>query len=285
MIKPKPAALLATECHPIKSKATGQDYEIAIALPYTYIQDALGGGPFSTPPATWPVVYLTDANWHLGMVTDFVREMAWCGRTSDAIIVGIGYPQDESSQEAWRATSALRSHDLTPVRIEKEEIAGTKWIKRQVTTGGGGKFFSFLKEELIPWVEQEYHADPARRILVGHSYGGLFALFALFQEPGLFRSYIAASPYLGNQEPSIVTMEREFAKTHTNLEAQVYLAAGELEESADDPTLTDMYRLAALLESRNYKGLSLAKQIFPDNNHCEVVAPALQAGLKWVLKK
>ncbi len=285
MPQPKPASLLATERQAIKCKATGKEYEISIALPYAYGPDALEGGPFSKPLAVWPVVYLTDSNWHLGMVTDFVREMAWCGRTSDAVIVGIGYPEGKSPQETWRKCYAWRSHDLTPVRIEKEEMSGPAWPDGQVKTGGGGEFFSFLRQELIPWIEQEYHADPARRVLVGHSYGGLFALFAMFQDPGLFRSYIAASPYLRNQGPSVLTMENEFAKNHKNLEAQLYLAAGELEESTEDTTLTDMYRFAALLESRNYKGLSIIQQVFADNNHCEVVAPAFQAGLKMALKK
>src|SRR5919199_5841659 len=164
MTKPQPAALLATERHTLKSKATGKEYEISVALPYAYVQDPIGGGPFYETLAAWPVVYLTDANWHLGMVTEFVREMAWCGRTLDAIVVGIGYPDAESAQETWRVTSQLRSDDLTPVRIEKEETFGSEVIKRQVRTGGASKFFSFLKEELIPWVEQQYRADPARRI-------------------------------------------------------------------------------------------------------------------------
>jgi hypothetical protein len=80
-------------------------------------------------------------------------------------------------------------------------------------------------------------------------------------------------------------MEREFAENHKDFNAQIYLAAGELEESAEDTTLTDMYRLAALLESRKYDGLAIVKQVFADHNHCEVAAPALHAGLKMALKK
>jgi hypothetical protein len=74
-------------------------------------------------------------------------------------------------------------------------------------------------------------------------------------------------------------------KKHKKLPAQIYLSAGELEEETDDTTLTNMYRFAALLESRKYKGFSLTKQVFLDNNHCEVNAPAFQAGLKLALKK
>src|SRR5881396_3132374 len=108
MTKAKPASLLATERHTMKSKATGENYEISLALPYAYVPDAREGGPFRRPLSEWPVVYLTDANWFFGLVTDVVRSMAWCGRTSDAIIVGIGYPEGDSPQETWRKGSALR---------------------------------------------------------------------------------------------------------------------------------------------------------------------------------
>lgn len=285
MSKPDAVSLLATERHTMKSTATGETYEISIALPYAYVRDTASGGPFPTPRDAWHSIYLTDANWHMGMVTEFVRECAWCGRSSDAIVVGIGYPQAETPQETWRSVAAARSLDLTPVRILDGEESSAAWLNRPVKTGGGDNFLSFLKQELIPWVEQTYRADPSKRILVGHSYGGLFTLYAMFQDPTLFHGYLAASPYLQNQEPSVYAMEEEYAKNHTDLTAQVYLAAGELENSPDDPTLTDTYRLGALLASRNYPGLVVKTQVFADNNHCEAAAPALHAGLKMMLKK
>src|SRR5690349_17840007 len=116
MSKPDAVSLLATERHTMKSISTGETYEISIALPYAYVRDTASGGPFSTTQDMWHTVYLTDANWHMGMVTEFVRECAWCGRSSDAIVVGIGYPQAETPQESWRVVGAARSLDLTPVR-------------------------------------------------------------------------------------------------------------------------------------------------------------------------
>ena len=154
MTKPNPVSLLATERHIIKSVATGETYEISIGLPYSYVQDTSSGGPFGKTPDAWHAVYLTDANWHFGMVTEFVREAAWCGRSSDAIVVGIGYQQGETPQESWRIVGAARSLDLTPVRIPLQDESATAWLKRPVKTGGGDRFLSFLKQELIPWVEQ-----------------------------------------------------------------------------------------------------------------------------------
>lgn len=284
MTKPTPAALHSTERQAMKSNVTGKEYAISVALPYTYNPDGLKGGPFSRTLPAWSVVYLTDANWHMGMTTEFVREMAWCGRTLDAIVIGIGYPEVDSPQENWRNVSEWRADDLTPVQSDEGEKADSEWLNRPVKSGGGANFLAFLKQELIPWVEQNYRADPEKRVLVGHSYGGSFALYAMFQEPGLFRSYLAASPYIG---PSgwLDRIESEYAAKHSDLAAQLYLAAGALEDSETDTTVADAARFASVLASRNFKSLSVTNQVFPDENHCEAVAPALHSGLKIALKR
>jgi predicted alpha/beta superfamily hydrolase len=285
MNKFKPTTLPATELRHIKSKTTGKNYQISIAVPLAYTDDSIKFNLFDKPLASWPVVYVLDSNWFFGMVTGMVRIMSWDGRKTDALVVGIGYPEMETPQESVRNVFALRTDDLTPTRGATSEKYHTEWLKREVISGGGVQFLNFIKQELIPWIDQDYRTDPEKRTLVGHSYGGLFSLFAMFQEPGLFSSYIVSSPTLNFSEDFMFTLESEFAKKHKRLPAQLYLAAGEMEEGVEDTTLTAMYRFAALLESRKYKGLSLTKQVFLDNNHCEVPAPAFQAGLKLVLKK
>lgn len=283
MTKPKQPSLLATELRKMKSKATGKNYRISIALPYAYVDDSIKFDLFDKPLTAWPVVYVLDSDFFFGMITDMVRIMSFSGRTTDAIVVGIGYPEKETPQESVRNVLALRNDDLTPMQSEKSEKVNREWLNREVKSGGGGQFHNFIKQELIPMIEKDYRTDPERRILAGHSFA--FSVFAMFQEPGLFSSYIASSPSLNYPDNSMFTLESKYAKNHKRLQAHIYLSAGELEEATDDTTLTDMYRFAALLESRKYKGLSLTKQVFPDNNHTEVTALAFQAGLKMALKK
>ena len=285
MTKPKQTSLLATELYEMASKVTGQNYRISIALPYAYADESLRIAPFFDKPlAAWPVVYLLDSDWLFGMVTDTVRLMAWYGRTTDAIIVGIGYPQEESIRETWRKGVAGRTHDLTPMHSDNSDKYNSEWLNLEVKTGGGGEFYQFIQQELIPLIDRDYRTDPAKRILAGHSHGGLFSVFAMFQKPALFRSYIASSPSLNFADYAPFNLESEYAKKHQELPAQMYLSVGELEIDANTTDLTDMYRFAALLESRKYTGFSLTKQVFPDCNHCEVIAPALQAGLKMALR-
>jgi hypothetical protein len=120
---------------------------------------------------------------------------------------------------------------------------------------------------------------------LGHSYGGLFGLFALFEAPGLFDSLIIGSPTLTYGNRFAFRQEEAFAQAHRKFPASVYLYVGELEEGLDDTTMTDTLRMAAILQGRNYEGFSLVKHIFADQNHCEVAAPGFQWGLKQALKR
>lgn len=286
MTAPRQVSLMATEVRTLNSKATGKTYELSIALPLAYHnEESAKIAPLIEWHDGWPVVYVLDANWYFGLVTDTVRFMSWGGRTDDAIIVGIGYPEEESPLETWRTVVALRTHDLTPKQSNTSEKYNSEWLNVPVKTGGGPDFLRFLKQELIPLIDREYRTDTAKRTLAGHSHGGGFALFAMFQDPGLFSSYIASSPSLDFAENYIGALEGEYARRHKTLPVQCYLSAGELEETTDDTTLTDMYRFAALLESRNYGGFSLKRQVFPDYKHIELASPAFPAGLMMALRK
>jgi uncharacterized protein len=281
----KPASILANPARLMKSRRTGRDYRITIGLPHGYPKPRIKGWPFDAVPARWPVVYLLDADWYFGTVNDTIRIMARCGNTTDAIVVGIGYPEDPDFQEAIREQHARRCIDLTPVRDEGTEKRWGEMVRRPSPTGDAANYLQFIKNELIPMVEKEYQADPSKRTLAGHSFGGLFTAFALLDEPGLFNNYIIGSPSLAYGNRFMFEFEEQFAKRHKRLSANVYLSVGELEEAVDDTSVTDMLRFAAMLQSRKYKGLSLHKQIFADLNHCEVIAPSFQAGLKIALHR
>lgn len=281
----QPTTVLAGSMRMMESKYTGRQYRITISLPLGYGKSPDEDWPFNNTPATWPVVYVLDGNWYSGMVTDMIRPMAWCGSTTDAMVVGIGYPEGDDPIEAFRISFTRRNADLTPVRDEAEEKSMEQRHKRPVPSGDAGNFHQFIKHELIPMIEQDYRADPSKRILVGHSYGGLFALFGMFETPDLFSTLIVGSPTLTYGNRYTFQREEAFAKEHQPVPTQMYLFVGEYEEDLHDTTVTDTLRLGAILQGRNYEGFSLVKTIFPDQNHCEVAAPGFQWGLKYALKK
>lgn len=276
---------MPAKCAYFQSTHTGRTYRVTVCLPYAYARPDVTDWPFANPPRTWPVVYLLDANWFCGMVTDIIRTMAWDDRTTDAIVVGIGYPEDLDPQESWREAVARRAADFTPVSDEAYEKGNSNLTKRSSSTGDADRFHKFIKDELISLIEKEYQAEPSKRVLVGHSLGGTFGAFALFQEPELFQTYIIGSPFLGYGDKFLWKQEEEFFQKQKRLKARVYLSVGELEEKVDDPTLSDALRFAAVIESRKYEGLTMVKQLFTNLNHCEVLAPGFQAGLLWALRK
>ncbi|HEY3310323.1 MAG TPA: alpha/beta hydrolase-fold protein [Anaerolineales bacterium] len=280
----QPATILASEVRMMKSKYTGREYCISISLPYASFKSDLTPWPFNKPLERWPVVYLTDGNWYFGMVTDIVRNMGWFGNTTDAIVVGIGYPESQNPQEALCDSIARRFYDFTPVRDEGTEKWVENLVNRTATTGGAGDFLRFIKEELIPIIEQDFQADPRKRILAGHSLGGFFTTFALLEEPGLFDTYIIGSPSLAYCERFLFKREEQFAKRYKKLAAKVHLWVGDREETIDESSVSDVIRFGAILEGRKYKGLKLVKQIFADQYHNEVIAPGFMSGLKLALQ-
>lgn len=280
-----PAAVLASEVRMMESGHSGRQYRITIALPLGYAAPSSEAWPFDNTPAAWPVVYVLDGNWYFGMVADMIRPAAWCGGITDAIVVGIGYPEGGDPIEAFRDSFTRRNADLTPVRDAEEERALEARHGRPAPTGDAGGFLKFISDELIPTIEREYRADPSRRILLGHSYGGLFALYAMCEAPDLFSVLIAGSPTLTFGDRFMLRREEAFAQERRALPARMVLFVGELEEALDDTTLTDTLRLTAVLQSRRYEGFSLVTHVFPGQNHCEVAAPGFQAGLKLALKK
>jgi predicted alpha/beta superfamily hydrolase len=53
------------------------------------------------------------------------------------------------------------------------------------TDGGAAVFLDFIEKELVPHVEGRYPVTDFRT-LIGHSYGGLFTIYALSERPTLF---------------------------------------------------------------------------------------------------
>jgi hypothetical protein len=61
-------------------------------------------------------------------------------------------------------------------------------------------------------METNCRADPAQRVLQGSSYAGLFTLYALFADPGLFSGYMAASPAVPFGDRYVFKQEAEYVE-------------------------------------------------------------------------
>jgi uncharacterized protein len=268
------ATLPATEVRTLRSAAIDQDYLVSIALPFNYAEH---------PDKTYPVIYVLDANLYFGLVVDMVRAMnirvPFCNELPDAIIVGLGYPANDSLAESHAQVMHLRMRDFLPTRDEGAEnfIRETFPVPNSVASGGALHFLRFIQHEVIPLIESAYRVDAADRTLLGHSWGGLFALYALFQQPQLFQRQVVVSPDLPHGNGVLLNAEQHYAERHSALAVRLYLAYGEPEVSDYERPFLESFLSA--LRSRSYAGFTLTYQTFANCTHCDVIAPALQAGL------
>ncbi|MFT4182107.1 MAG: alpha/beta hydrolase-fold protein [Rhizobium sp.] len=177
------------------------------------------------PPEGWPVLYLTDGNACFATAVDALKvQSAYPNGTNvgEGVIVAIGYPSDQPYDPL------RRSWDLSPPpgRIYPPFFPDSPDVK----TGGGELFLAAIEEQLKPWVGEQVAIDGARQSLFGHSFGGLFTLYALFSRPAAFSRWIAASPAIFWEDAAILAAEKAFLESHSvGLDIEVHLSAGQYE--------------------------------------------------------
>lgn len=232
-----------TEVRTLHSNIIGQDYEILISLPKSYsIQDTV-----------FPVIFLLDPYLTFSMVKGYTDVLTSpYTYIPEVIIVGIGY--GGKGPEAKLNWALGRTRDLT---------------------GGAALFLDFIKKELFPFIETNYRIDKNARMLSGYSSGGLFAMYALFHEPGLFCKYFIGSPSIHFKDGITFDYELNYASNHSDLQADIFISAGELE----DRTSQNVKRMVELLISRNYENLNLKTVIFENEDHVTCYPSAMSRGL------
>ncbi|MEM7132472.1 MAG: alpha/beta hydrolase-fold protein [Chloroflexota bacterium] len=281
-----PATLLGTEVRKLTSNYVDQEYRISIALPYSYADK-------DAAERNYPTIYLLDADWYFGTISEITRITASGGSLPETIVIGIGYPVAGTLKESVTEHLGLRTRDYTDVANtavtntdvpDKTEDGGQKREKSSATiaSGGAGQFRQFIQKELMPFVASEYRTDSANQILVGHSLGGLFALYTLFHEPSLFQGVVAASPSLWHGDHAIFATENAYAQKASDLPAKLYLSVGQKEEGPKTRMVSNLFRFSALLKSREYNQLTVKNQFFDDLDHREATMPGFQFGLTWI---
>ncbi|TGS84715.1 alpha/beta hydrolase [Mesorhizobium sp. M3A.F.Ca.ET.174.01.1.1] len=209
-----PALIADTSVHDLVPVGGGEPWRIFLHVP-----------PDPAPAAGWPVLYLTDGNAVIATAVDAMRAQASYPsgtNVGEGVIVAIGYPV------AGAYDPLRRSWDLGPPPGQTYppfHDAGP-----DVRTGGAEKFLSFIENDLKPFVANRASIDTSRQALYGHSFGGLFALYALFTRPRAFRTWIAASPAIYWEDRVIDRYLEAFeADLPEDMRAEVILAAGEYE--------------------------------------------------------
>jgi predicted alpha/beta superfamily hydrolase len=264
-----------TETRSFYSNILDQEMELYIKIPATYKTDT---------GKIYPCYYATDGNRSFPMMADMANSFEVPVIVEPEIfMVGIGYKiRDLADWGAWR------TRDLTPTNIPSSDKywsdVFSKMTGRQVEakTGGAAKFLECIEKEVFPFMESNYRISAAERGLGGYSYGGLFSLYVLFKRPELFSHYFAGSPSIRYDKGILYTWEEEFASTHNDLNASLFMTAGGAEDSV---MIANVLKMAAQLESRNYPGLKVETTVFPDETHMSCVPAAWMRAFRVLYKK
>lgn len=239
-----------SEVRAMKSASTGRSYDLYIRKPADFDKNK---------DKKYPVLYLLDGQWDFKLLDSVVGGLVYDKQMPDIVVVGITYSGDDADYDA------LRARDYTPTPGVREG------------SGDGPKFLGFIKTELIPFVEDNYRGDPARRILGGHSFGGLFTLYAMFTDPSLFWGYLAGSPDFTWDNDFLVKQEADFATKHKNLPVRLFMGVGGAEE-----LVTPGVSFVRTISARNYNGLHWDARVIEGEGHAGVKPEFYNRGLRFL---
>jgi len=149
-------------------------------------------------------------------------------------------------------------------------------------SGGAKEFLSFIRDELVPFVDKNYNTIQGDRGYFGDSLGGLFGLYTLFHEPDTFSRYIIGSPSIWYDDTVSFKYAEKFLASDQLLNARVYMSVGELEEDAPSHMVSNVYKMFALLKSKPMPDLDIKMHVIPGETHTSVVGINLIKGIQAV---
>jgi hypothetical protein len=244
-----------------------------VGLPYSYGQTE----------RTYPVLYVLDADTGFATVTELSRMRGAMGEISEVIVIGLGYALDTPMPEHTRR----RVYEFSTDRWDYQASPFGREFGAILTALGGRiggltRELDFITEELRPEVARRYRVDATDSAILGVSASGHFVAQALFRRPDAFHRYAALSPALDYNDSEVFRLEAEYARTHTDLPAQLYLSAGsgETRQLASAYLVSKTARLAEELTLRKYPGLKLTCDFFLGKTHLTAFTEGLNRALE-----
>jgi len=195
-------------------------YQIQLSWPFSW-----GSSPspsnFTTPGnKTALTMYVLDGNaygttaaeaWH--------RRPPPAATNPDGLVVSIGYPLTDSV------------YALTQRSIDFSPPLPPSFPQPQTPPSGADDFLAFISGTVRPWVRKRVFPSVTfkRDALYGHSFGGLFVVYALISKPEAFDTFLVASPSLyWNRGYILDEVSNRVESLHSN--PAVVISYGDLEQ-------------------------------------------------------
>jgi enterochelin esterase-like enzyme len=154
---------------------------------------------------------------------------------------------------------ANRTHELTPA-------ATGSTLRDWPDAGGADQTIQFVADELLPWADAHYPTAPTR-VLAGHSFGALFALYTMVNRPEIFRVVIAMSPPMGWNDGAFsreATMRLASDSVHTRT---LFITSGGYEPPIVQSAPAFVAQLAAVLDTAHTHRLTFGSRRYPGDAH------------------
>lgn len=258
-----PYTLTNTQQRVLHSQINGVTYKLYVSLPAGY--DPAGD-------TAYPVVYLLDADYSFAIAKNVTDHLEERGHLEPAILVGIAYA----------GTNRYRHHrtrDYTPTHTEE----GGYSRETQEVSGGAPAFLDFLTRELFPYIEREFRAAD-RRILSGHSYGGLFASWVLLTRPSAFDGYVVVSPSLWYDDRYLFGLLENLPPGWPDRPMRAWFGVGSREVNASWNMPEDLRAFTRRLAERNGNSPYLEVKVSEGETHNSIFPSAFTTGIRFVLE-
>ncbi len=243
-------ALPGLKAFVVHSDRIGRDFQVVVHQP---------SATAFLPGQKFPVIYALDSGYGLAGQTAVL--LGNTGAMAPAIIVDVGYPTGQGGH---------RNDDLSHVKVTQGA---------NTFGGGGAAFETFLAEDLRPFIEAQFPADPKRSVLFGHSLGGLFAARVFAHDPNAYAAYVIGSASVW-ADPEVVAAVAQAAPEARDV--RVYLTVGELEDAGGPPRMVKGYNaLAAALKGQ--PGITLKTQLYAGETHLSYYPRLVTDGFPVVL--
>ena len=243
------AQWLPAKADSLHSEVLGQQRAIEVYLPQESTKDAA---------QRYETIYVLDGDWNSKIVVDVVTFMRQVGFMPPVIIVSVPNFFDDKGVNS-------RDHDLTPTVVAD-----------QPRSGGAAAFLSFLKTELVPYVNQHYPAN-GTNLVHGHSYGGLFLIYTLLNDPTLFDGYLILDPAMAWDNHALdATLESKLPGTPAKGKA-IYIA-GRSGMAFEGMGLTT---IESIFQHRAPAGLHWNLTAYPGETHDSLKLKATYDALKF----
>ncbi|MGB8489641.1 MAG: alpha/beta hydrolase-fold protein [Bacteroidales bacterium] len=203
----------------------------------------------------YEVIYLTDGEWAMDLFSYIYKFAKGENYVPPVIIVALPNTYINKVNQ--------RDRDFLPVHVENPVISG-----------GGDKFISFLKNELIPYIDKTYPTNGTNS-LYGHSYGGLFVMYTLLTEHQLFQSYYSTDPSFWWNNDFVIKLASERLE---KLPGDRLLWIAGIDETYKGMGIG---RMDSVLKLKASKNLRWKIATFPNEKHNSVRLKAMYDGIKF----